>query len=105
MATVGGMSTSQRLRAAATPEKANLAGSLKISSLAILVLSFVVMILLLATVIFNQYKKTTTETDKEKKQKVINGMVISSLVASVITAFVGLWVFMIAAKSVKELVQ
>lgn len=81
-----------------TPECSALGPTLLLSGIVQTVMTLVSMIVLLASVIYKFAHKPTTDTDKEKKNKVLKWSTTFATVISTITAFIAIWHIIIAGK-------
>jgi len=100
------MSTSagiNRMRNAITPECENLGKSIKVSALIVLIILIIVIILMVAAIVYNHMKQTVTDADRaededKKKNKIIGGLSIGSVVVLAIGTLAGIWQYVVAAK-------
>lgn len=99
-------------RIAPSAECQNMGPSVKFASLVLIILIFVTVAIMVATLIYNQMKTVnnsanpteSTETAaeaSEKKRKTVGYMTMSSTILGVITAIAAIWQFNSVSKAVK----
>lgn len=83
--------------------------SVKFASLTLIILIFVTVAIMVATLFYNQFKiadeNASTSVlgadDKDKKRKTVGYMTMASTILGVITAIVAIWQFSTISKAVK----